>query len=99
MGWSALRWLGAGLVTTAITVWLEMTQSSECATSRAGSMLAIWIAVATARIVTGGLLRSAVWAGWDVHSLPEHQPPLVFMMVRAEFILLLLTVMWTTIGA
>lgn len=100
MGWSAARWCAAGILTTALTLWILLSQDAECiAGNRAVGMMSIWVAVSTSRIAMGGLLRGGVWALWNVRLLPEQQPPSVFVLVRCEFILMLLSVMWTTIGA
>jgi len=100
MGWSAARWLVSAAVLVGVTaaVMARHATLSECETPGRPSILAIWVAVSTARVAVSAALRGALWLGWDAALPPEAQPSLLFALVRCEFTLSLLSFMWTTIG-
>ena len=103
--WSTARWSIAAAAIIAITglLFAEDAQSAalapSCANSFAGrvSLLHVWIAVATLRVLLGAVLRFALTAKWDVTVHPYEQAADVYHLVRAEFVLALLSVMWTTV--
>lgn len=65
---------------------------------RQAGMLMVWVAVAAARVCLGALLRGAAWAGWNTALPPASQPRVVRVCLRAELMISLAGIMWTTIG-
>ena len=106
LAYAACRWtfVAAGaLATSAVLLTAdEMAHDGSmlCSASSAGhlSLLHVWVAVATLRILAGAALRVVLWWMWDARVRPEQQRRTVGALIRGEFVLSLLSVMWTTIG-
>jgi len=97
---SALRWSCAAVAFTITTAAIVGTapERDDCAGTRSLLLLQVWVCGVTARIVLGTLFRFIMWRLWDVTALSDRQPQIVYIVVRLEFMLLLVSVLWTTIA-
>ena len=106
IAFAAVRWVVAALVVVGVTIWVLLATPStvyatnDCALamSKTTSMLSVWVAVSTFRVAAGALLRVGMWWLFDVLRAPELQSQSLYGLIRSEFILMLLSVMWNTIG-
>lgn len=100
MGWSTLRWGIAACVALGVTLALTRRDvSPECTyNGRSISMISIWVWVVTARLAASSLLRGLIWGFWDVSSGPDRQKDHIYTLVRCEFSLVIISVVWLTLG-
>jgi len=96
---AALRWsiIGAVMV-IASTLVTELSRPSSGACARSFDLLAVWAWVMTVRVCIGGLTRLVLVVLWDETRDADMQHTAVFVLSRFEFSLLLLSILWTTIG-
>ena len=104
LAWSALRWVcvSSGVITaTVYLLFLEANGAGgpACVGSPLTrmSLVHVWTIVASARIFAGACMRVILWLRWDVSKSPYLQIPPIYGLVRAELIVSLLSVMWTTV--
>ena len=104
---AALRWVVAGAAILTATIFVLRTPTVSGSPTipdacveimKSTSMLQVWVAVATFRIVLGASFRVLIWFMFDTLYSVDQQLPAIYFLVRSEFVLMLLSVMWTTIG-